>query len=280
MRLRRPEARDREVGEEPERAAAEPAPLARAVLDAQRMYGNRAVSQLLREPNDALAVKTEAIVKHKTGKEIDTFLDSSPFFRDLVEDKVKGGTKAEGHVHIHTPAEFVKVTVDYLMTRVNNDTGENHTEEEAKAEERNISAFRDGTEIHVHKGRGEPATTVHESMHLFSHADFNARIGFNANEGATEYFTRKLCREIKLRRGNYYADQYEAVQKLAGVVGEDILAAAYFNGDIAGLRQATDTRAAFGEKVRKFFGGREQGVFGRWTAAMKAGRYDEANDLL
>ena len=36
-------------------------------------------------------------------------------------------------------------------------------------------------------------------MHLFSHAGWD--VGFNVNEGTTEYFTKKLCAELGLKRG-------------------------------------------------------------------------------
>ena len=68
-----------------------------------------------------------------------------------------------------------------------------------------VNAFADGTQIHVNERRGEPATTVHESMHLFSADAWLPAVGFNANEGATEYFTKKLCAENKMTRGNFYA---------------------------------------------------------------------------
>ena len=258
---------------------------AASVLQAQRTYGNSAVARLLRTPNPELEdTAIAAKVKHKTGKEVDTYLSSSPFFKDLVAEKVKAGTKAEGHVNIHTPDEFKTVCIAYLTARQNAATGANYTEDEAKAAEPNINAFRDGSEIHVHQDRGEPGTTVHESLHLFSHDDFRDQLGFNANEGATEYFCKKLCREIGLKRGNFYPNQFGAVEKLVGVVGEDTLAAAYFKGDIAKLRTEFDAKAGTGilHSVREFFGGAKKGgagTFDKWATAMKAGKYDEANDL-
>jgi hypothetical protein len=256
-----------------------------SVLRAQRTFGNSAVARaLMRTPNPELETKSAGKVKHKTGKDVDTYLDSSPFFKDLVEDKVKGGTKAEGHVHIHTPEEFVTECVAYLTSRQNAATGATYTDEEAKAEEPNINAFRDGSEIHVHQDRGEPGTVVHESMHLFSHDDFRDQLGFNANEGATELFAKKLCKEQKIKRGEFYVDQYKAVRKVADLVGEDVLANAYYKGDIAGLRKEFDAKAGTGfmHKVREFFGGKKKGgagAFDNWATAMKAGKYDEANDL-
>jgi hypothetical protein len=279
-----PRADDEQQPEPPLAAPAELTDQA-TVLRAQRTLGNSAVARaLMRNPNAELEAKTPEKVKHTTGKDVDTYLDSSPFFKALVEEKVKGGTKAEGHVHIHTPEEFVTECVAYLTARQNPATGANYTEDEAKAKEPNINAFRDGSEIHVHENRGEPGTVIHESMHLFSHDDFRGELGFNANEGATELFAKKLCAERKIKRGDFYADQYRAVKKVADLVGEDVLANAYYKGDVAGLRKEFDAKAGTGfvHKVREFFGGEKKGgagTFDKWATAMKAGKYDEANDL-
>jgi len=40
-------------------------------------------------------------VAHTEGKAVDTYADASPFLKKYVEVKIKGGTKAEGHVHIY-----------------------------------------------------------------------------------------------------------------------------------------------------------------------------------
>jgi hypothetical protein len=236
------------------------ATLARSLQAGQ---GNRALGGLLlRNPPAAAPPK----IAHKTGKEVDDALDASPFFAKLVEAKHKAGTKAEGHVNIHADAAFEEAYVKMAATRTNPDTGKIFTEEEARARSKNVNAFADGGEIHVHENRGEPGTTIHESMHLFS-GSYTKKMGYNANEGTTEYFTKKLCAEIKLARGTFYAAQLASVEKMIALVGEDVVAAAYFQDKLAELETAFDAK-------------KEAGAFGKWLVAMKASKYADADALL
>lgn len=239
------------------------------VLSAQTMYGNASVARrmLSRDPNPDLALETEAKVRHKTGADVDAYLKASPFFKALVEAKFKGGTKAEGHVHIDTPAQFLAAWTAYAKARTNPDTGSPFTDDEAKAWEPTVNAFRDGTEIHVHQDRGEPATTIHESIHLFSDDAYKAAFGFNANEGTTELWTKKVCAEQKLARGDFYPNEHKSVKKLADKVGEDALAAAYFQGKVAELEAAIDAKTSAGTAAK-------------WKAAIKTGKYADADALV
>jgi hypothetical protein len=236
------------------------ASLARAV---QAGVGNRAVAgMLMRDPPASAPAK----VAHKTGKEVDDALDASPFFAKLVEAKHKAGTKAEGHVHIHDDAGFEEAYVKMALTKTNPDTGNVFTEAEARARSKNVNAFADKGEIHLHESRGEPGTAIHESMHLFSDA-YTKKMGYNANEGTTEYFTRKLCAELKIARGTFYPSQLASVEKLVTTVGEDVVAAAYFQDKLAELETALDAK-------------KEAGTFGKWLTAMKASKYADADALL
>jgi hypothetical protein len=239
------------------------ATLARAV---QQGHGNSAFGRMLmRDPPAAAAPPA---IGHKTGKEVDDALDASPFFSKLVEDKHKKGTKAEGNVHIHNNADFVKAYVAMALTKSNPDTGKIFTEAEATARAENVNAFQDKGEIHVHEARGEAATTVHESMHLFSEqAAWTNKVGYNVNEGTTEFFTKKLCAEIKLARGSFYPSQHTSVVKLVGASSENLLADAYFKGKLTELEAAVDASKG-------------AGTFGKWLAFMKASKYADADALL
>jgi hypothetical protein len=237
------------------------ATLARAV---QQGHGNSAFGRMLMRDPPATAPPA---IGHKTGKEVDDALDASPFFSTLVADKHKKGTKAEGHVHIHNNADFVKAYVAMALKRTNPATGKVFTEAEATARAENVNAFRDGSEIHVHEARGEAATTVHESIHLFSEDSFKAKVGYNANEGTTEFFTKKLCAEIKLTRGAFYSSEHTSVLKLVGASNENLLADAYFKGKLAELEAAVDKAKG-------------AGTFGKWVAFMTARKYADADALL
>ena len=240
--------------------AAMRASLARA---AQVGSGNRALrAMLLRDPPAAAPPK----IAHKTGKEIDDALDASPYFAKLVEDKHKAGTKAEGHVHIHDDAGFEAAYVKMALARTNPATGKVFTEDEARARSKNVNAFNDNGELHLHERRGEAGTAIHESMHLFA-AGYSAKMGYNVSEGTTEFFARKLCKELKLTRGTFYAKQLASVEKLISTAGEDVVAEAYFQGKHAELETALDAK-------------KEAGTFAKWLTAMKASKYAEADGLL
>jgi hypothetical protein len=241
------------------------------VRQAQQAYGNRAVGRMLaRVPNPEL--ETKPAIKHKTGKEVDAYLDASPFFKKLVADAVKAGKKAEGHVHIWTKAEFLTKCEAYLKGKENPDTSAVFTDAEATAFAKNVNAYQDGGDIHVNEERGEAATTVHESMHLFAEATVKDKVGFNVNEGMTEYFTKKLCAEQTpaIPRGDFYPDQHKSVKKLVGYAGEDVVAAAYFSGKLAELEAAVDKKA----------GASGAGTYSKWLGYLKLGKYAEADALL
>ena len=237
---------------------------------AQRGYGNHAVSRILaRDPNPELEAAKKPAVGHKTGAEVDAALDASPFFKPLIANGVKAGKKADGHVHIYPAAEFLTKCEAYLKGKQNPNTGAVFTDDEAKAFAKNVNAYQEGLEIHVNEERGEAATTVHESMHLFAEATWLPKMGFNANEGTTEYFTKKLCAELKLTRSAYYNDQYLAVKKLVDYVGETYVAEAFFNGKLAELEAAVDKKA----------GDAGAGTFTKWIGYMEASKYTEAKAL-
>jgi hypothetical protein len=107
-------------------------------------------------------------------------------------------------------------------------------------------------------------------MHLFAHDTWLPKAGFNANEGTTEFFTKKLCAELKLTRSNYYADQHAAVKKLTEFLGGDTeLANAFFGGKLAELEAAVDKKA----------GESGAGTFTKWLGYMEASKYTEAKAL-
>ena len=245
-------------------AMEEPIPYVRPPEQAPQQEGAAQDGAPAEQPQEAEGIggwlRKKLNIGHATGEQVDEYIDASPFIKKYVEAKVKAGTKAAGHVNVHTPAEFKTEYIAYAQRR-------GSTEDQAKRDEPNVNAFRDGDQIHVHQDRGQFATTIHESMHLFSHDDFRGKLGFNANEGATEYFTKKLCKEQGITRGDFYADQYASIKKLADLVGEDKLAEAYYQGKVAELGAAVDAAKSAGD-------------WDKWVAHMKAGEYSDADALL
>lgn len=226
---------------------------------------HRLVADVQRTAADSVPVQRDK-VKHTTGKQVDTYLNTSPFFKALVASAVKGGTKAEGAVKIHDPASFQKAWIAYAKVRSNPDTGKLFTEGEAKAWEPTVNAFQGDDKIHIHEERGEAGTAIHESMHLFANASFVSTYGFNVNEGTTEVFTRKLCAEQSVARGVFYASQRASVDKLQAKAGEATLANAYYGGSLGALKTAAD-------KATK------AGTFDTWLGHMKKGKYSDADAL-
>ena len=228
------------------------------LLGLQRSAGNQAVVQML-----AAQVQREK-VKHTTGAQLDTYASASPFLKTYVEAKIKGGTKADGHVHIHAPDAFKKAWVAYALPKQNPNTGAKFTEAEAEAFEARVNAFQDGTEIHIHEERGETGTAIHEAMHLFSSTAFDT-LGFNMSEGSTEFFARVIYAEQKITRGAFYTEPYGAVAKLVEATSKDALAKAYFNGDLKGLEDAVEAK--------------KKGTWQKWLDHMRKGQYADANRL-
>jgi hypothetical protein len=209
----------------------------------------------------------QRVVGHTTGAQVDTYLKASPFIADYVAQKFANGIKADGHVHIHTPAAFITAWIAYAMVRTNPDTAAIFTEAEARAWEPNVNAYQEGTEIHIHQDRGEAGTAIHESIHLFADTSYMATLGFNANEGTTEYFTRMICTEQNITRGSFYVSNRQSIEALVAATSQELVAKAYFNGAIAALRTTVDASKG-------------AGTFSTWTSHMQAGNYGAANGVL
>jgi hypothetical protein len=92
-------------------------------------------------------------------------------------------------------------------------------------------------------------------------------MGYNANEGVTELFTRKLGPEVGVERDDSsFLREYTSATHLVGAAGEPAVAAAYFQGDIAGLKQTVDGRGA--------------GTWAKWLDLLEANDFKGANKLL
>ncbi len=94
----------------------------------------------------------------------------------------------------------------------------------------------------IYYAKDAPAgTLIHEGLHAWSHPDF-AFLHNHVNEGATEYFTRRLSDDINIPHYGSYDDEYKNVAKLVDLVGEDKLAQAYFGGKVAELHQTVNSQ--------------------------------------
>jgi hypothetical protein len=245
-----------------------------AAFGAQRALGNRAVSRMLaRDPNPKLEKRPPPPPKQKLrgGREVDAIFDSSPFLKDLIGAKL-GKQKLEKAMKLDDEATFERAWLAYAQRSINPATGKNFTEDEAKAfmAKEGVRAFQDEDrgEVHIRKERSDLGTQIHEGLHLFSHNRWSRRMGYNVNEGVTEYFTRKLGPEVQVvRDDNSFLRQFTSATHLVTAATEPVVAAAYFDGDIAGLKTAVDDKKG-------------AGTWAKWLDRLDANDFKGANALL
>ena len=251
-------------------------PLA-AVWRAQRLYGNRAVTSVLaRDPNPALEqAPTTRPPKPalKSGREVDAIFETSVYFKDLVGAKLKKITLAKA-MKIDSEPEFEAAWVDYATRSINPQTNRNFTDEEARRylAIKGVRAFQDEDrgEVHIRRKGSDLGTQLHEGLHLFSDDRWKRRMNYNANEGVTEFFTRKLGPEVGVERDDSsFLQQYTSATHLVSAAGETAVADAYFKGDMAGLRKKVDGRKTDGE-----------GTWERWLGFLEASDFKAANKLM
>ncbi|MGH9908962.1 MAG: DUF4157 domain-containing protein, partial [Pyrinomonadaceae bacterium] len=84
-------------------------------------------------------------------------------------------------------------------------------------------------------------TLIHEGLHTYEHRDFEFLHNY-VSEGTTEYFTRQIQDDINMPYNGGYNDQVAGIQPLIRLVGEDLLARAYFSGSVPELHQAVNNQ--------------------------------------
>jgi hypothetical protein len=103
-------------------------------------------------------------------------------------------------------------------------------ERAAKKDLAHIPGFydRDNRVIRMREDRATPEVALHERLHSLSQG-----IGpfGGLSEGITQYFTEKVLAEQKLPKGKAYPDQLAAARALVALVGDEVVAKAYFDGD-------------------------------------------------
>ena len=245
-----------------------------AAHHAQRTQGNRAVSRLLaRDHNPALERKPPARPPKQAlrgGREVDAVFDASPFLKDLVGAKL-GKHRLEKAMKLDDEATFQDAWLEYAQRSINPATNRNFTEQEAKdfMAREGVRAFQDEDRgvVHIRKSRSDLGTQLHEGLHLFSDDKWRKRMGYNVNEGVTEFFTRKLGPEVQVERDDSsFLRQYTSVTHLVTAVSEPVVAAAYFGGDIAALKSAVD--------------GKGKGTWDRWLDLLDGNDFKGANALM
>jgi len=76
----------------------------------------------------------------------------------------------------------------------------------------------------------EAAVLIHEGIHAYASPSwFSKNIGDFAIEGATEYFTKQIAKEIRITSTSAYdTERVPAIERLVSVIGEEALRQAYF----------------------------------------------------
>jgi hypothetical protein len=245
-----------------------------AVRSAQQQVGNRAVSRVLaRDPNPDLKKAPQPPPALKTGREVDVIFDTSPYLKDMVGAKLKK-VSLEHDMVVDEEGAFESAWLDYAKRHINPDTGKNFADDaEARAflKAKGVRAFQDGdrSKVHIRKSRANLGTQLHEGLHLHASEQWNKELGasYNANEGVTEYFTRQIGPEVGVERDiNSFLREYTSATHLADAAGKDVLAKAYFEGDLASLKQKIDSKGP--------------GTWKKWLDFLEASNFKAANALL
>ena len=245
-----------------------------AARSAQRQVGNRAVSRVLaRDPNEKLVKAPMPPPPIRTGREVDVIFDTSPYLKDLVGAKLRK-VSLEHDMVVDEEGAFDHAWVEYAKRHINPDTGKlfaDDAEARAFAKAKGLRAFQDGdrSKVHIRKERANLGTQLHEGLHLHASEQWNKEMGayYNANEGVTEFFTRKIGPEVGVERDiNSFLREFTSAGHLAKAAGEDVLAAAYFEGDIEGLKRKIDTRGS--------------GTWKKWLDFLMDNNFKAANALL
>jgi hypothetical protein len=247
------------------------------LLELQASAGNQAVGLLLQRASAATAdagVKADAGTgsPYMEGKAADDLIDA--FLKTLPGASGAVRNPAEGHVLLQDAASFKAALRSYAQGRKKDDKA---FDPEAEARQGlSVGAFEDQDKtIHIREGQGEFTTTLHEAFHLREHDKFKNTVGFSVSEGATEYFTRMLCTDRSIPRGEHYQQEREAVAALMEAVGDqEAVVKAYFTGDIGAINRPLWARTPGASKGLKV-----EPLFYVWVRHMKAGEFHQAQTM-
>ena len=164
-----------------------------------------------------------------------------------VANAVKAGKQVEGQVGVVGGTDWDRAGIEHYGEAVWK------TGPPPKTPKRDaINGFVDSKgRVWIEQNSGNPGTMIHEGMHKYSHENYLGTLGFNMNEGTTEYFTRIICKDQGIDRGNYETQKKLIDTLVTNVTNRDTLAAAYFDGAIAGLKSAF---IAYRKSKKGFFG--------------------------
>jgi hypothetical protein len=164
-----------------------------------------------------------------------------------VADAVKAGRKVEGEVSVVGEEDF-QMAFDRQWVRA---AGLNFGKKKASEV---CNAFVDVNlpkrHIWVNRNLGNTGTVIHEGMHKYAndilrdeHIALCNKLGVPhggispLDEGITEYFTRIVTKQLKMAARTNYANEFLVAEALAGKIGEQAMASAYYDGQLDALHK-------------------------------------------
>ena len=171
------------------------------------------------------------IPKDLAGKDADVlgWLNTDEIVRPYAQAKWTGGAKPK--LTIIGADKWVDEYVKRGKGKVDPATGQTVTDEELRSRAvKSEGVTTDDDEIIMKGGENTPAVLIHEAMHALAPSGFEDAYGRPAEEGAAEYFARRVARSASKHPSKHYDAEVAAIAALAAVVGEKLLAEAYFTG--------------------------------------------------
>jgi hypothetical protein len=203
-----------------------------------------------------LAVQRCGGMKPNLGKtpsldDLKWYIDASPAIGSYVAGRFEGGLPMKLEYYKHN--EYIAHAMKYGRDNDPEFQGLSDADVERKAND--TSAFNDKSRnrIVVDESKAQAAATMHEVMHSYCSPAWS-KLGWRVSEGGTEYFTRQVAAEAGVKPNGEYEVQVGAVARLIEHSSHDLVATAYFKGDVEGVKLAID-------------GKHQAGTFDAWVTA-------------
>ena len=186
------------------------------LLQLQRTAGNRAVT---------LVVVQRKSATDTAPAKVPGFLALDPVVANYVGKEGGGALKVETHSGPDLKALYLAYAKKHDV--------------DTRSQETFVNGFTDldTNVIHLNRDKGDAGTIVHEALHLHSDRQWISDQHWKVNEGATEFFTRRVCDAAKVDRSDdAYPEVLGALRLLVTFSSVEALAAAYFKNETKQLQ--------------------------------------------
>lgn len=107
----------------------------------------------------------------------------------------------------------------------------------------NLGGFAYKGVNYVNQDVASSTTTPHEMLHNNADASWSGAVGSNIDEGVTEYLTFVALKKAgHTKMTEKYPNQHGVIKALVATIGDELIKKAYFNGKIAALKTAFNTK--------------------------------------